>query len=240
MRPQQQVYANYTPEDFLVWKTLFNRQMQVLEQHAAHDYLDALKSIHFVADKIPDFEEVNALIAKKTGWGLVTVPHISPQKEFFEFLFQKRFTATCWLRSMAQLDYLEEPDMFHDVFGHVPLLTNENYCAFFQEMGRIGLEHLDNPEIILRIGRLYWFTVEFGLIREGNELKLFGAGIMSSKKETEHALSKNSNKIAFSVREVLNTDYRTDIIQDKYFVIDNFKQLSDSVDEIKAELLKLL
>ena len=240
MRPQKQIYANYTLEDFLVWETLFNRQMQVLKKHAANDYLEALMKINFTSTKIPDFIEVNGLLEKQTGWGLHTVPNISPQKDFFELLSQKKFTATCWLRSMAQLDYLEEPDMFHDVFGHSPLLTNENYCTFFQEIGKIGVANINNDEIIIRIGRLYWFTIEFGLIREDNRLKVFGAGIMSSKGETANALSDHSKKIDFTVKEVLETDYRTDIIQDKYFVIDSFQQLSKSIDEIKLELLKFV
>ncbi|MCX6351550.1 MAG: phenylalanine 4-monooxygenase [Bacteroidetes bacterium] len=235
-RPTEQIYGNYSPEDFLVWKTLYNRQMAILEKSAANDYLNAIQQINFSADRIPDFMEVNKLLAARTNWGLTTVPNISPVKEFFEFLTKKKFTATCWLRTMAQMDYLEEPDMFHDVFGHAPLLTNQSYCDFFKELGEMAMQHLDNDEIITMVGRLYWFTIEFGLIQEGGQTKVFGAGIMSSNSESHHALSNDSKKISFNVKEVMHSDYRTDILQEKYFVIDSFPQLAASVGEIRKEL----
>src|ERR1700752_681184 len=144
-RPTTQVYSNYTEQDFLVWKTLFNRQMEILTPIVSTEYLKALEVVKFNSDKIPDFTEVNNLLSPITGWGLQVVPNISPQKEFFEFLSQRKFTATCWLRNMEQLDYLEEPDMFHDVFAHVPLLSNRDYVNFFHGLSEIALEHIDDP-----------------------------------------------------------------------------------------------
>lgn len=123
-RPASQVYGNYTSEDMKVCKTLFNRQMGLLEKTACDQYLEAIETVGFSADRIPDFKHVDEKLRPLTGWGLQTVPNISEQKEFFTFLSEKKFTATCWLRRMEELDYLEEPDMFHDVFGHVPLLSN--------------------------------------------------------------------------------------------------------------------
>lgn len=237
MRPTEQIYTNYTKEDFLVWETLFTRQMDTLSTHASNDYLNAINQIQFNRNQIPDFIEVNKILNASTGWGLTTVPNISPPKLFFEFLTKKQFTATCWLRTMAQLDYLEEPDMFHDVFGHAPLLTNHNYGNFFQELGRLAVTHEGNDEIINRIGRLYWFTIEFGLIKESDRLKVFGAGIMSSRSESAHALSHNSKKLDFDVGKIMNTDYRTDILQSQYFVIDSFEQLANSIEEINKELI---
>lgn len=238
MRPTKQIYSNYTEQDFQVWNILFKRQMQHLTPIVCAEYLEALKVVKFSANKIPDFIEVNEILKMITGWSLIVVPNISPQKEFFEYLSQKKFTATCWLRIMEQLDYLEEPDMFHDVFGHVPLLSNRAYCNFFKGISEIALNYLDNPKVIELLGRIYWFTIEFGLIRERGELKIYGAGIISSPGETKHCLSDQSIKIDFDVATIFNTDYRTDIIQEKYFVIESFDQLYNALPEIEALLSK--
>ena len=239
VKPTQQIYSNYSKEDFDVWSTLFNRQLKLLRLHASTDYLIALQKIGFSADTIPDFDDVNARLKALTGWSLVTVPCISAQKDFFDFLTQKKFTATCWLRKMAELDYLEEPDMFHDVFGHAPLLTNENYCQFFEQIGKLALQHIDNPEVIEKLGRVYWFTIEFGLIREAGEIKVFGAGIMSSNAECINALKPETKKIDFDIVTMLNTEYRTDVLQDKYFVTESFAQLAGSIPELENEIAKI-
>jgi len=240
IRPTTQIYSNYTSEDFHVWKTLFDRQMEILLPIVSKNYLDALEIVNFRNDKIPDFKEVNSTLSNITGWSLHVVPNISPQKEFFEYLAQKKFTATCWLRSFGQLDYIEEPDMFHDVFAHVPLLSNSSYCNFFKGISEIALKHIDDPRAIELLGRIYWFTIEFGLIRENDILKIYGAGIISSNGETKHCLSDASKKIDFDVKRMLSTDFRTDILQDKYFVIDSFDQLYNALPEIKEELEKMI
>ncbi len=236
MRPTKQIYSHYTPEDFEVWKVLFNRQMAILEEHASKDFLKAIKLIEFTPDKIPDFKQVNKILSNKTGWGLQVVPNISPQKEFFKFLSAKKFTTTCWLRTMQQLDYLEEPDMFHDVFAHTPLLTNKAYCQFFKGIGDLALKHIHNAECIELLGRIYWFTIEFGLINENGQLKIYGAGILSSKGETENALGKTSQKLPFGVDTIMKTSYRNDVIQDTYFVIDSFAQLMEALPKIEKKL----
>lgn len=238
-RPTQQIYGNYTDQDFLVWKTLYNRQLEILNPVVSSEYLAALETVNFTDSKIPDFKEVNELLKPLTGWGLHVVPNISPQKDFFEFLSQKKFTSTCWLRSMEQLDYLEEPDMFHDVFGHVPLLSNKAYVDFFKGISDIALKHLNNPQTIELLGKIYWFTIEFGLIRENNELKIYGAGIISSKGETLNCLSKNVVHEAFDISRIFKTDFRTDIMQEKYFIIDSFEQLYNSLPEIENKLTKI-
>lgn len=240
MKPTQQIYSMYTPQDFLVWETLFTRQMNLLAPIVAADYLNALEKVKFSKDKIPDFAEVNKLLEAHTGWRLQVVPAISPQREFFEFLAQKKFTATCWLRTMEQLDYLEEPDMFHDVFAHVPLLSNPSYVGFFKGISEIALKHMDEPLAIELLGRIYWFTIEFGLMKENGALKIYGAGIISSKGETEHCLSANATHLSFDVATVFATSFRTDVLQDKYFVIDSFEQLFNSLPEIEAGLQKVL
>ena len=238
MRPTKQIYNDYTPHDLLVWETLFNRQILILKPIVSSAYLEALEVVKFTSDKIPHFDEVAALLRPLTGWSMEVVPHISPQKIFFEFLSQKKFTATCWLRTMEQLDYLEEPDMFHDVFAHVPLLSNQTYVDFFKGISTIALKYIDSPKAIELLGRIYWFTIEFGLIKENNELKIYGAGIISSMGETKHCLSPQAVHVNFDVQTIFNTDFRTDILQVKYFVIESFKQLFESLDEIE-ELIEV-
>ncbi len=238
IRPTSQIYSNYTEQDFTVWKILFERQMLSLNPVVSAAYLKALATVNFTSIKIPDFREINETLEPLTGWSLYVVPNISPQKDFFEFLSKKKFTATCWLRTMEQLDYIEEPDMFHDVFAHVPLLSNQSYCDFFKGISDIAAEHHDNPAAIELLGRIYWFTIEFGLIRESDELKIYGAGIISSAGETKHCLSNIPAKHDFDVAAILNSPYRTDLLQEKYFVIDSFEQLYDSLDEINDLLEK--
>ena len=235
-KPTHQVYAHYTAQDFLVWRLLFDRQMENLKPVVSSEFLKALKAVKFTNEKIPDFSEINALLKPLTGWELQVVPNISPQAEFFECLSRKTFTATCWLRSLEQLDYLEEPDMFHDVFGHVPLLSNHNYVNFFKGISDIFLKYGKNERVTELLGRMYWFTIEFGLIREHGQLRIYGAGIISSPGETENSLSDRVRHLSFDVRTILNTSFRTDIFQEIYFVIDSFEQLWNSLEEIEAVL----
>ena len=235
-RPTQQIYSNYTKQDFEVWKILFNRQLNLLKPIVSVEYLNALNIINFKEDKIPDFEEVNMILKNTTNWSLEVVPNISEQKDFFNFLSQKKFTTTCWLRTMEQLDYLEEPDMFHDVFGHVPLLSNKAYVNFFKGISDIALKNIDNPKAIELLGRMYWFTIEFGLIKENEQLKIYGAGIISSKGETEHCLSKQAQQLPFDIQTIFDTEYRTDVFQETYFIIDSFEQLYNSLYEIELLL----
>jgi phenylalanine-4-hydroxylase len=236
MKPTEQIYANYTAEDFLVWKTLFNRQLMNLENKVSNEFMCSLERVGFNADSIPEFISVNQKLKNYTGWQLVTVPNISEADEFFVYLSQKKFTATCWLRTLKQLDYLEEPDMFHDVFGHTPLLSNTSYSLFFEAMGKLAVKYIHQKEIILKLQRLYWFTIEFGLINEDNKIKVFGAGIISSKGETEHAIGNKSIKTDFNITEIMKHDFRTDVLQDEYYVIDSFEQLNDSLKQFELEL----
>ncbi|GAB4128867.1 MAG: hypothetical protein OHK0045_07160 [Raineya sp.] len=234
----RQEYEKYTTEDFEVWRILFERQMKALPGKATQEYLEGIKRVGFVADRIPNFEEVNVQLQKYTGWRIYVVPGLLPNKEFFELMRDGNFCATTWLRKMNQLDYLEEPDMFHDVFGHVPLLTNKPLCKFLEDLSLIALEHIDSEIAIELIARLYWYTVEFGLIREPAGLRIYGAGILSSSGETDYSLySDIPERVPFNVSEILDTPYIKDRYQSKYFVIDSFEQLYASVPEI-AKLVK--
>ncbi|MBC7922416.1 MAG: phenylalanine 4-monooxygenase [Ferruginibacter sp.] len=238
----QQEYEKYTAEDHRVWQILFERQIKNLPAAATDEYLRGIEQVGFVPDRIPDFEAVNRRLKPLTGWQLHVVPGLIPNREFFELMSNCNFCATTWLRKMSQLDYLEEPDMFHDVFGHVPLLTNQPLCDFLENLSRIALRFVDNERIIELISRVYWFTVEFGLIREGGQLKIYGAGILSSAGETKYALSglgsagEVPERVPYAVRDVLDTPYIKERFQDKYFVIESYEQLYGSVDEIERRL----
>ena len=236
----KQTYSNYTAEDHKVWQILFERQLNNLRKVASKEYIQGISKVGFVRDKIPDFEITNKLLLEQTGWALHVVPGIIPVKDFFELLIEKKFSATTWLRKMHQLDYIEEPDMFHDVFGHVPLLSNHSFSEFVHGLSKIAVKHVNNDFAQELLGRIYWFTLEFGLITENNELKIYGAGICSSVGETNHSLSNASEKIPFNVKTILQTSFQNDRIQDRYFVIDSFEQLFHSLPEIKTELEKML
>ncbi len=234
-KPTVQIYENYTREDYKVWKILFNKRLENLQGIVAEEFLVALNDLNFKAEKIPNFVEINNILKNRTGWSIKTVPNISPPEEFFSFLSMKKFTATCWLRSKDQIDYLEEPDMFHDVFAHVPLLSNKDYTNFFKEMGEIAMSVIEDPKKLEKLQRIYWFTIEFGLIKKNNDFKIYGAGIISSDEESKNALSKKSKKCEFDVKKVMNHSFRIDIVQDTYYYINSFDQLTSSIAEIRDD-----
>lgn len=229
----KQEYNKYTAEDFQVWKILFERQEENMPGRATAEFLEGIRRINFTADKIPDFRETNPLLKSITGWELAVVPGIIPDDVFFTLMANRKFPASTWLRKMSELDYLEEPDMFHDVFGHVPLLTNQPFVDFLQELSKIGLDYIDNKWAIELLSRIYWFTIEFGLIREEGQLRIYGAGILSSPGETLYSLSDQPKHFEYDVEQILNTPYRKDTFQDRYFIIESFEQLYESLPEIK-------
>lgn len=235
----KQEFKKYTAEDHKVWSILFTRQMEALSVNATKEFIEGIEKVNFKPKYIPNFKEIDGLLTNLTGWSLEPVMGIVPEREFFELLSKKKFCATTWIRKMDQLDYLEEPDMFHDVFGHVPLLSNPDFCKFLQGMSDIALQYIDEPYIIERLGRVYWFTVEFGLINENDKLKIYGAGIASSVGESKHALSNKTEKIPFNIKTIINTTYRNDVMQDNYFVINSFQELYESLPMLEREL-KLL
>ncbi len=239
-KPTSQDYSTYTPEDFRVWQLLFNRQLPLVAANASKLYLDAINKIGFHANEIPHFIKTTERLQHYTGWQLIVVPELVPQKEFFEMLTNKVFPATCWLRTMEELNYIEEPDMFHDVFGHVPLLVNTAYAGFIQRFGELAMKWIDTPEAIAILARLYWYTIEFGLLNEEGSNKIYGAGIISSIGETEHVLNNDSEKVAFNIKKMLMTPYRIDTLQPQYFIIDSFEHLYSSIPDIDKELTNIL
>ncbi len=232
----KQLYSQYTAEDRQVWQMLFDRQIANLQDKASNTFFEGLERIRFSGSKIPEFEQTNILLRKLTGWEIMVVPGIVADDVFFEMLACRKFPATTWLRSLKQLDYLEEPDMFHDVFGHIPLLTNRQFTGFLQSLAFVGLKHLRNPEAIALLSRIYWFTVEFGLIRENNQLKIYGAGLLSSPGESTFSLGTGPNRHPYEVAALYEQDYRKDNFQEKYFFIESFEELYTSVYEIETRL----
>ncbi|MFT5777699.1 MAG: phenylalanine-4-hydroxylase [Crocinitomicaceae bacterium] len=230
----RQEFDQYKQEDFDVWKRLFERQVINLEDKSCKEYLTALDNMYpaLSAERIAEFTQLDVWFLNHTGWTIYCVPGLIPVDEFFELLAQKKFCSSTWLRSMSQLDYLEEPDMFHDVFGHIPLLSNQIFSDFIHEFGKLGKANLANEERLLMLQRLYWFTIEFGLIEQDGP-KVYGAGIASSYGESISSLAKETIRVPFNLEEVLHTSFETDKLQNKYFVIDSFQVLYEAIIELK-------
>lgn len=220
-----QRWGDYTPQEHAMWDRLFARQTAILPGRAAPEFLQGLDVLRMSKPGIPDFDELNERLMKATGWQVVAVPGLIPDRLFFEHLSQRRFVAGRFIRRPDQIDYLEEPDVFHDVFGHVPLLSIPVFADYMQAYGEGGLR-ADAHGAIHRLSRLYWHTVEFGLIRSDAGLRIYGAGIVSSHGETLYALDDpRPPRIGFDLKRVMRTDYRIDDFQQGYMVIDSFEQL---------------
>lgn len=221
--PQQ--WDSYTPEDHATWNQLFDRQAAMLPGRAVPEFLAGLDILKLTHPGIPHFEELSERLMKATGWQVVAVPGLVPDRVFFEHLANRRFVAGRFIRKPDQIDYLQEPDVFHDVFGHVPLLTHPVFADYMQAYGQGGLA-ADAVGAMDHLARLYWYTVEFGLIRQEQGLRLYGAGIVSSYAESLFALDDPSpNRIGFDLKRVMRTRYRIDDFQQSYFVIDSFEDL---------------
>ena len=224
----EQDWAAYTDTDHQVWQQLYKRQSEILPGLACQEFLDGLDELKLGADQIPKFSETNAILQAKTGWQLIAVEGLLPDLSFFEHLAARRFPVTWWIRKPHQIDYISEPDLFHDFFGHVPLLANPVFGDYLQAYGEGGVKAA-GLDALGFLARLYWYTVEFGLIQTPQGLRIYGAGILSSKGECLYSLqSKAPNRIGFDLLRVMRTRYRIDSYQQSYFVIDAFQQLFDA------------
>ncbi|WP_413061692.1 phenylalanine 4-monooxygenase [Sphingomonas carotinifaciens] len=222
-----QGWDRYTPEEHATWDTLFERQSRMLPGRVTPEFIAGLDVLRLSRPGIPDFEELSERLTRATGWSVVAVPGLVPDDVFFDHLANRRFVAGNFIRRPDQLDYLQEPDVFHDVFGHVPLLANPVFADYMQAYGQGG-QRAGAMGAIQRLSRLYWYTVEFGLVRSGGDLKLYGAGIVSSFTESVFALEDPSpNRLGFDLKRVMRTKYRIDDFQQNYFVIDSFEGLLD-------------
>jgi phenylalanine-4-hydroxylase len=220
-----QGWANYTEQEHAVWKTLFERQSRLLPGRACDAFVKGMSELPMVADQIPDFRRLSDILMKRTGWQVVAVPGLVPDDVFFEHLANRRFPSGHFIRKADQLDYLEEPDVFHDVFGHVPMLMNPQIADYIQAYGLGGLR-AQKLGVLEKLARVYWYTVEFGLAQQKDGLRIYGAGIASSATETVFSLEDPSpNRVRFDLERVMRTRYRIDDFQETYFVIDGLDEL---------------
>lgn len=220
-----QNWDGFTAAEHAMWDRLFARQSEMLPGRAADAFLRGIDVLRLEKPGIPDYRELNARLMAATGWQVVAVPGLVPDAVFFDHLANRRFPAGNFIRTPQQLDYLQEPDVFHDVFGHVPMLADPVFADYMVAYGEGGLRSL-KFDALKQLARLYWYTVEFGLIREAGGLRIYGAGIVSSYAESLFALDSDSpNRIGFDLARVMRTDYRIDDFQQNYFVIDSLDQL---------------
>lgn len=227
--------TTYTPEENAVWHELIERQIPIVQNRACEEYILGLHLLNLPHDRIPQCPEVSKALQKATGWSLEPVPALIPFDRFFTLLANRKFPAATFIRRKDEIDYLQEPDIFHEVFGHCPMLTHQAVADFTENYGKLALHASHEDQVML--AKLYWFTIEFGLIKTTNGLRAYGGGILSSKSETIFCLeSPDPERKPFDVMEVLRTPYRIDIMQPIYFVIDSFDILFHLIE---LDLLKL-
>lgn len=226
----EQPWDTYSATDHAVWGQLYRRQRELLPGLACSAFLKAQDAMGMGEAQIPRFDDLNRILGRATGWQLIGVEGLLPELDFFDHLANRRFPVTWWIRRPDQIDYIAEPDLFHDLFGHVPLLMNPVFADYMQAYGHGGVRaHGIGPEALVNLTRLYWYTVEFGLIREAEGLRIYGAGIVSSAGESRYSIQSDApNRIGFDIQRVMRTRYRIDTYQKTYFVIDDFEQLFDA------------
>lgn len=220
-----QGWSNYTAEEHAVWKTLFERQSRLLPGRACDEFIRGMQDLPIGPEQIPNFEQLSEVLGKRTGWQVVAVPGLVPDDVFFDHLANRRFPSGQFIRKPHELDYLEEPDVFHDVFGHVPMLMNPVIAEFIQAYGKGGLRAKARG-VLDKLARVYWYTVEFGLVRQPEGLRIYGAGIASSATETVFSVEDASpNRVGFELERVMRTLYRIDDFQETYFVLESLDDL---------------
>lgn len=229
-QPNDQGYVDYSDAENKVWKTLYERQIEILPGCACDAFLEGLDVLALSKDGIPQLPDVNERLANATGWQVSPVPALISAEAFFKLLSRRHFPAATFIRSMEELDYVKEPDIFHELFGHCPLLTQPHFAEFLQQYAQFVLD--SHQTIWPLLQRLFWFTVEFGLIREKGGLRAYGGGILSSFKETPYSIESDvPMRVMFEPATAFRTPYRIDQLQPIYFVIENYKQLFDFVQQ---------
>ncbi|MFN2399868.1 MAG: phenylalanine 4-monooxygenase [Gemmatimonadaceae bacterium] len=232
----QQDWKAYTAEQHGVWGILYERRMNHLREVASRVFLDGADRIGLRRDCVPDLKHVNEKLAELTGWSAVAVSGFLPAREFFGCLARRRFPTTVIVRTRKQLDYLPEPDIFHDVFGHVPLHADPVFASFLQRFGTLA-SRAESDEEVERMARLFWFTVEFGLIRENDRTKVYGSGLISSAGDCANALSERCERRPFSLGAVMSQPFEIDRLQDVLFVIESFEELFSALEEAESHQL---
>lgn len=237
----KQEYGKYTQEDQEVWRILFERQLANLKDKSCRAYLQCIYELDDVlnAEAIPRFEDLGVRLESATGWNIHVVPGLIPVDEFFALLNDRKFCSSTWVRSREMLDYLEEPDMFHDIMGHTPLLINQKYADFMQAFGALGVKYAHDPEIVVQLQRLYWFTIEFGVMKGTERPLIYGAGIASSFGETNHIYEEGIEILDFNIEKVMNNDFVNSEIQTRYYAINQLDDLYEMIEELRDYLRKI-
>ena len=226
----------YTPEQHGVWQALVQRRMTQLREHACAEYLDGLQLIGLREDRLPRLAEVSRLLAPRTGWASTAVSGFLPADAFFEMLAARRFPTTTWLRSRESMDYTPEPDIFHDVFGHVPMHAHPVFADFLQHYGATCARVIEDKDALERLGRLFWFTVEFGLIRQRGEIKVYGSGLISSHGECSRVLNGGCEVRDFELEAVMNQEMQTSEMQPVLFAVESFEQIYEAAKEAEKRI----
>lgn len=234
--PDEQGRINWTDTENQTWATLIARQTDIIQGRACDEFMRGLEILDFPEDRIPQLYELNEKLYKATGWGVEAVPAVIQPKEFFTLLANKKFPAATFIRTPQELDYLQEPDIFHEVYGHCPLITNQAYADFLQKFGELALKC--EPKDRRLLFRLFWFSIEFGLLKTDKGLRAYGGGILSSIGETQYCLTDEPEVEDFDALNVLRTPFRIDIMQPVYFVLDKFDDLFHILDNNVMEKLE--
>jgi len=233
----QETWDQFTQQEHDLWRFLYERQLTIFPRCVAKENQEGLEKLNICKDRIPKFSEVNERLLATTGWQIVAVNGLVPDDAFFQLLAEKKFPSTCFLRSPDKIDYLQEPDIFHDMFGHVPLLVHPTFANYMEAFAHIALKCLERGEL-KRAARIYWFTIEFGLIRTREGLRTYGSGIVSSYKETIYCVEDAKPlRIPFNLERVMRTNYRIDDIQENYFVIDSYEDLFNATLQDQTALI---
>lgn len=233
----QQNYAAYTDEQHSVWAELVGRVLPELEQHAAHEYLEGFEIIGLKRDHLPNLAAISARLAPRTGWSSTPVSGFLPAPAFFEMLATRNFPTTTWLRSRDSLEYTPEPDIFHDVFGHVPMHSHKVFADFLEHYGRVCAS-ISDAGVLEKLGRLFWYTVEFGVIRQHDEIKVYGSGLISSHGECANVIGGHCAIHDFSLDEVLATRVKVDELHKLLFAVSSFDQIYEAMHEAEQRALQ--
>ncbi len=231
----EQKYLDYLPEQHAVWAELVRRRRPQINEHACREYLEGYEIIGLLDDRLPNLSAISDRIGPRTGWSATPVSGFLPGEAFFEMLSARKFPTTIWLRSNESLEYIPEPDIFHDVFGHVPMHAHPVFADFLQHYGAVCARS-KNAEVLERLGRLFWYTVEFGLIRQGGEIKVYGSGVISSHLECTNVIERGCDIRNFNLDEILATPVKVDELQKQLFAIESFDQIYDAVQEAEKRL----
>lgn len=223
------LHVDWNEEENSTWAYLYNRQKEIIKGRACQEFFQGLEDLGLTEDRIPQIYEINETLKKTTGWAVEPVPALIQPKEFFTLLANKKFPAATFIRIPEHMDYLQEPDIFHEVYGHTPLLTNKAYGDFMEKFGKLALKA--EPKDRRKLFRLFWFTIEFGLVKTAEGIRAYGGGILSSIGETQYCLTDKSEKVPFDIMTALRTPYRIDIMQPLYFVLDKFEDLFTILDK---------